>query len=88
MTGAVQKYQARLNINGTSMKYGVHFSKTHSPLASCVPLRMLLTLTGDHCWYTIRLDAKHPFAHAPVKTMVHIKVPAGVKLDNGRDPRY
>ena len=68
------------------MKYGVYFSKTYSPLASCAPLTMFLTLTLDHCEYTIRLDAKHAFAHAPAKTMVNIIELAGGKLDDGCNP--
>ena len=75
-TGAVRKkYQARLNIHGTtSMKNGLHFKKMHSLLATCASLRMLLTLTVDHCWCTVQLDVKHPpFAHAPAKTMLQTR---------------
>jgi hypothetical protein len=33
-TGAIKKYKARLNIDGSRMKEGVHYSETYAPVAS------------------------------------------------------
>jgi hypothetical protein len=33
-TGKVKKWKARLNIDGSRMKYGVHYDQTYAPVAS------------------------------------------------------
>jgi hypothetical protein len=47
-TGRIKKYKARLNIDGSRMKYGEHYNKTYSPVASWNSVRMLLTMTAVH----------------------------------------
>jgi hypothetical protein len=61
-TGEIKKYKARLNIDGSRMKYGEHYNETYSPVASWNSVRMLLTMTAVHGWYTKQID----FVQAPV----------------------
>jgi hypothetical protein len=87
-TGEIKKYKARLNIDGSRMKYGEHYNKTYSPVASWNSVRMLLTMTAVHGWYTKQIDFVQAFAQAPVEKTLYMKVPAGVKIDgecNTRD---
>ena len=45
-TGAIKKYKARLNIDGSRMRHGIHYDETYSPVASWNSVRMLLTFYG------------------------------------------
>ena len=38
------KYKARLNVNGSKMKKGVHFEENYSPVADSSSVWLLLTL--------------------------------------------
>ena len=86
-SGAIKKYKARLNIDGSRMKHGVRFDETYSPVASWNSVRMLLTLTAVHGWHTKQIDFVQAFAQALVEKMLYMKVPAGMELENGADPR-
>ncbi len=41
-TGRIKKYKARLNIDGSRTRRGLHFNETYSPVASWNSVRMLL----------------------------------------------
>ena len=60
---------------------------TYSPVASWNSVRMLLTLTALHGWTTKQIDFVQAFAQAPIEKTLYMKVPAGVELEDGSDPR-
>jgi hypothetical protein len=86
-TGQVKKYKARLNIDGSRMRHGVHYNQTYSPVASWNSVRMLLTLTAVHGWHTKQIDFVQAFAQAPVEKTLYMRVPAGVVIEGGGDPK-
>ena len=85
--GSIKKYKARLNIDGSRMKRGEHYDETYSPVASWNSVRMLLTLTAVHGWHTKQIDFVQAFAQAPVKKTLYMRVPAGIELEDGSDPK-
>ena len=86
-TGKIKKYKGRLNIDGSRMRKGEHYDKTYSPVASWNSVRMLLTLTAVHGWKTKQIDYVQAFAQAPVEKTLYMKIPAGIELEDGADPR-
>ena len=48
---------------------------------------MLLTLTALHGWKTKQIDFVQAFAQAPIEKTLLMKVPAGVEMEDGSDPR-
>jgi hypothetical protein len=66
-TRKVKKWKARLNIDESRMKKGVHFKETYTPVASWNLIRMLLTLTAVHDWHTKQLNYVLAFPQAPVE---------------------
>ena len=86
-TGAIKKYKARLNIDGSRMRKGEHYDKTYSPVASWNSVRMLLTMTALHNWHTRQIDFVQAFAQAPIERTLYMKIPAGVTLEDDEDPR-
>jgi hypothetical protein len=87
MTGAIKKYKARLNIDGSRMRHGVHYDETYAPVASWNSVRMLLTLTVVHGWHTKQIDYVQAFAQAPVEKTLYMKIPAGVELEKGENTK-
>lgn len=84
-TGAIKKYKARLSIDGPRMKSGIHYHETYSPVASWNSVRMLLTLTAVHGWYTKQINFVQAFAQTPVERTLY-KIPAGIDLEDGTNP--
>jgi Reverse transcriptase (RNA-dependent DNA polymerase) len=82
-TGAIKKYKARLNVDGSQMRKGEHYEMTYSPVASWSLVRMLLILTPLHGWTTKQID----FVQAPIEKTLYMKIPACVELENGSDPK-
>jgi hypothetical protein len=86
-TGQVKKYKARLNIDGSRMRHGIHYDQTYSPVASWNSVRMLLTLTAVHGWHTKQIDFVQAFAQAPVEKTLYMRIPAGVEIEGGANPK-
>lgn len=85
-TREVKKYKARVNIDGSKMRYGVHYEQTYSPVASWMSIRLLLALTALHGWHTTQIDYVLAFPQAPVEKELFMKIPKGFELDGAEDP--
>ena len=86
-TGGIKKYKARLNIDGSRMKKGEHYDMTYSPVASWNSVRMLLTMTALHGWHTKQIDFVQAFAQAQIEKTLFMRIPAGIELEDGSDPK-
>jgi transposase InsO family protein len=87
-TRKVKKHKARLNIDGSRMKKGIHYDETYAPVASWNSIRLLLTLTAVHKWHTKQLDFVLAFPQAPVDREIYMKIPKGFDLDKGDSEDY
>ena len=48
---------------------------------------MLLTLTAVHNWHTKQIDYVQAFAQAPVEKTLYMRIPAGMTIEDGSDPK-
>lgn len=87
LTGEIRKYKARLNIDGSKMKYGRDYDQTYSPVASWNSIRTLLTLVAVNGWYTKQIDYVLAFPQAPVDRPLYMSIPKGFDLGCKDDPR-
>lgn len=87
-TRKVKKWKARLNIDGSRMQKGVHYSETYAPVASWNSIRLLLSLTAVHKWHTKQLDFVLAFPQAPVEREIYMKIPKGFNIDEGDNDDY
>ena len=83
MTRAITKYKARLNIDGSRMKKGLHYEETYAPVAKWNSIRILLTLALLHNWKTTQLDYVLAFPQAPVKKELYMEIPKGFEGASG-----
>ena len=49
-TGAIYKYKARLNIDGSKQIQGIHYDEKYSPVASWATLRTIQVLAMTNKW--------------------------------------
>ena len=55
---AVKKYKARMNIDGSKMRPGVHYDETrmYAPVASWNSVKLLLSMVALHNWHTTQIN--------------------------------
>jgi Reverse transcriptase (RNA-dependent DNA polymerase) len=83
-TGAVLKYKARLNIDGSRQLKEIDFEETFAPVASWSSIRLILLLASINNWCTYQLDFVQAFPQAPVENDLYIEVPKGGNIDNDK----
>ena len=77
----IKKYKARLNIDGSKMKKGIHYNQTYAPVASWTSIRILLTLAAAMGWHTKQIDYVLAFPQAPVEKEIYMSIPKGFEVD-------
>ena len=56
LTGKVIKYKARLNVDGSKMKQGIHYNETYAPVANWSTVRLIMTLATAFDWHIVQID--------------------------------
>jgi hypothetical protein len=87
-TRQVKKYKARLNIDGSHMKKGIHYDKTYAPVIKWNSLRLILTLSALHNWHTSKLDYALAYTQALVEKELYMQIPKGFSIDEGKSADY
>ena len=87
-TRQVKKYKARLNIDGSRMKAGVHYDQTYAPVASWNSVRMLLALASIHGWHTKQIDYVLAFPQALVERDIYMEIPKGFEIKGANRKEY
>ena len=87
-TRDIKKWKARLNIDGSRMRAGIHYDQTYSPVASWNSIRTLLILSAVNNWHTRQLDFVLAFTQAPVERDIYMKIPKGFEIEDGSTNDY
>ena len=85
-TGKILKHKARLNVDGSKMRKGIHCNETYSPVANWSSVRLLLTLVAALDWHSVQIDYVQAFPQAPVEKPLYLKIPVGFRMSKG-DPK-
>ena len=85
-SGQILKHKARLNVDGSKMRKGIHYDETYSPVANWSSVRLLLTLIASLDWHSVQIDYVQAFPQAPVEKPLYLKIPIGFKMSKG-DPK-
>nr|GEW27832.1 putative nucleotidyltransferase, ribonuclease H [Tanacetum cinerariifolium] len=79
----IDKFKARLLIQGFRQKEGIDYFDTYAPVARITTIRLMLALAAIHNLVTHQMDAKTAFLNGNLEEEVYMKQPKGfVMLGN------
>nr|KAJ0209305.1 hypothetical protein LSAT_V11C400216660 [Lactuca sativa] len=87
--GTIDKYKARLVIQGFRQKEGIDFFDTYAPVSRIFTIRLLLALAAIHNLVIHQMDVKTAFLNGDLDEEIYMKQPEGhqkfddVVLSNG-----
>jgi hypothetical protein len=74
-TGEISKWKARVCIDGSKQKQGIHYEETYAPVVSWGATRFFLTLATTNNWTTRQLDFVMAFTQADVERDLYMELP-------------
>nr|GEV18837.1 zinc finger, CCHC-type [Tanacetum cinerariifolium] len=75
--GTVDKFKARLVIQGFRQKEGIDYYDTYAPVACITTIRLLLALVAIHNLVIHQMDVKTTFLNGDLEEEVYMKQPKG-----------
>ncbi|GJZ85465.1 zinc finger, CCHC-type containing protein, partial [Tanacetum coccineum] len=77
LNGTIDKFKARLVIQGFRQKEGINYFNTYAPVARITTIRLLLTLAAIHNLVIYQMDVKTTFLNSDLDEEVYMKQPKG-----------
>ena len=82
--GTIERYKARLVAKGFLQINGVHYSETHSPVASMNSVKMLCSIAAINDLELHQLDVTAAFLIPDLKEELYLQFPAGIEAFDAR----
>ena len=73
--GSLERYKARLVVNGKSKLVGVDCHETFSPVVKLATIRTVLSISMGRKWCIHQLDVKNAFIHGNLDKTVYMYQP-------------
>ncbi|KAD7477345.1 hypothetical protein E3N88_00481 [Mikania micrantha] len=84
--GSLERYKARLVVNGKSQIVGFDCDETFSPVVKPATIRTVLSIAVSCSWPIHQLDVKNAFLHGHLNETVYMHQPSG--FVDPRSPTY
>nr|GEW21326.1 retrovirus-related Pol polyprotein from transposon TNT 1-94 [Tanacetum cinerariifolium] len=86
--GTIDKFKARLVIQGFRQKKGIDYFDTYAPVARITTIRLLLALAAIHNLVIHQMDVKTTFLNGDLDEEVYMKQPKGFVMPNNEHKVY
>ncbi|KAD5507850.1 hypothetical protein E3N88_15553 [Mikania micrantha] len=86
--GSIDKYKARLVIQGFRQKEGIDFFDTYAPVARISTIRLLLALAAIHNLIIHQMDVKNAFLNGELEEEIYMKQPEGFVMPGNEHKVY
>ncbi|CAM8902329.1 unnamed protein product [Rhodiola kirilowii] len=78
--GTIDKFKARLVIQGFRQNYGMDYFDTYAPVARISTIRLLIALASIHKLLVHQMDVKTAFLNGDLEEEIYMKQPEGFVL--------
>ncbi|GJW45807.1 zinc finger, CCHC-type containing protein [Tanacetum coccineum] len=78
VNGTIDKFKARLVIQGLRQKEGIDYFDTYAPVARITTIRLLLALVSIHNLVIHQMNVKTTFLNGDLDEEVYMKIPEGI----------
>lgn len=82
--GQVERYRARITINGCQQKYGLDFWETYAPVVCMEAVGLILLLALHYILLCRHVDFVTAFLNGPIDVEIYMKQPAFFDDGTGR----
>ena len=79
-TREVYKWKARLTVDGSKQRHGIHYDETYSPVVTWATTRFFLIQSLLLGWHTQQLDFTLAYPQADVDRPLYMEIPKGVQV--------
>ncbi|GJZ22851.1 zinc finger, CCHC-type containing protein [Tanacetum coccineum] len=86
--GTIDKFKARLVIQGFRQKEGIDYFDTYAPVARITTIRLLLALAAIHNLVIHQMDVKTAFLNGDLEEEVYMKQPEGFVMSGNEHKLY
>lgn len=84
VTGAIERYKARLVIKGYSQIQGIDYDETYSPVARYTSIRFLLAMAARYNMHIHQMDAVTAFLQGELTEEIYMRQPEGLNIGLGK----
>jgi hypothetical protein len=82
--GNVDRFKARLVAQGYTQEFMVDYTKTFAPVARLTSFRVIIALANQFNYAVHHMDVKTAFLNGKLDEEIYMKVPQGLKADEGK----
>jgi len=82
--GKIDKYKARLCVDGSKQTFGVNYTETYAPVVKMTTIRILLAIVALYDLELHQMDVKTAFLNGVLNELIHMEQPPGF-IKGGRD---